>query len=356
MYTVSVEQLVMRYFVKYTRLDELVPKVFQNSNAKSVNIYIDLYGLYKTLLSRTYRTDISDYTAFIVSIVNMCAHYRGYFKSLRVSTKFFIISSFNVPEMNSKFVASYNKTMYDKLKNQPVKEMIDININLLEVLCPYLPDIHFLKTEFESTVLMNYLIAREKGIGNNNPNIIISTDIYPMQLCCLENTVFLKPRKTNNGDMSLMTYPFGHNMHEDSFWRIVCLERENLASDKNKVMISSSNYMLLMALTRFPERNLKSIVNFTVANKLLGQIIEKSTTRYNISTIFNADKDLYSRYPKELLDSRFKCLDMGYQSILFSESLEPHVIQYENLNDPDAVRLINDKYFSNNPIDIFKLN
>lgn len=355
MYTVSVEQLVMRYFVKYNRLDELIPKVFYQSKAKSVNIYIDLYGLYKTILSRSYRTDITDYTSFIVSIVNMCAHYRGYFKSLRVSTKFFIISSFNIPEINSKFSASYNKIMYDKLRNEPVKEMININISLLEVLCPYLPDIHFLKTEFESTVLMKHLILLEKSKGNNNPNIILSTDIYPMQLCSLENTVFLKPRKTNNGDMSLMTYPIESEMHEDSFWRIVCLERENLTSDKNKVLVSSSNYMLLMALTRFPERNFKSLINFNTANKLLGDMIGKSPIRYSLTAIYYNNEDLYTKYPIDMIESRFNCLDADYQTLFFNESIEPSIIQYENLNDPDAVRLINDKYFSNNPIDIFKL-
>lgn len=355
MYTVSVEQLVTRYFVKYNKLDELIPKVFRNSKARSINIYVDLYGIYKTVLSRSYRTDISDYTAFVVCVINLCAHYRGYFKSLGVSTKFFIISSFNIPEINSKFAAEYNKTMYDKLRNSSVKEMLDININLLDLLCPYLPDIHFLKTNFESTVLINHLIKIENLMSNNNPNIIISTDIYPMQLCTLKDTVFLRPMKSNKGDISMMTYPVNHEMHEESFWSIVYRGREGLSSNVNSISISSSNFMLLQALTRFPERNFNSIVNFTIANKLLYNIIGHSRERYSVDAIYDANKDLYAKYPKEVLSARFKCLDIQYQTMLFDESLEPQVLHYENLNDPDTVNLINSRYFSNNPIDVFKL-
>ena len=352
MYT---EQLVARYMVKYSRLNEVIPKVFHGSTARAVNIYVDLYGLYRTILSRSYRTDISDYTAFTTSVINMCAHYRGYFKSIRVATKFFLTSSYNVSDINRKFVAEYNKTMCDKLKNEQVKEMLDLNLELLTILCPYLPDIHFLKTDFESTVLMMNIIQKEAQEGNKNPNIIISSDLYPLQLAILPNTVFLKPRKLNGGDQSMITYPYGHELHESSFWHIVCQERENLTLNRNNVMVSTPNFMLLMALTRFPERNFKSLLNFTTANKLLYNIIGDSTVTTPIETIYDLSKDLYTKVPLELSRPRFNCLEVLYQDKLFKLTVESSTIHYENLQDPDAVRLINDQYFSHNPIDIFRL-
>lgn len=357
MNTIPTEYIVARYFVKYNRLEELVSESFYGSKATNLNIYIDLYGLYKTLFSRSYRTDISDYTAFIVTVVNMCAHYRGFFRSKRVETKFFIISSYNIPEVNRKFVAEYNKTMVQKLSNQQVKEMVEINTELLDVLCPYLPDIHFFHTEYESSVLMEYIIRKEcNEYGNTSPNIIISSDIYPMQLCTIfPNTVFLRPRKSKGKDYSMITLPYGHRMFQESFWRIVCLEREGLTNNRNTVSISPANYMLLMALTRFPERDFKSIINFTMANQIIYNIIGDSEQPFNVDALYEADDTLYNRFPKETLNSRYKCLALQYQSSLFEESIEAKTFHYENLQDPNAVQMINDRYFANNPIDVFKL-
>ena len=61
---IPVDMILTKYFVKYDRLDKIIPDAFKDYNATELNLYIDLYGLYKTLYSRTYRTDVSDYTAF----------------------------------------------------------------------------------------------------------------------------------------------------------------------------------------------------------------------------------------------------------------------------------------------------
>ena len=353
---VPVEYIITRYFVKYQKMNELISFAFSGSKANYINLYIDLYGVYKTLFSRTYRTDISDYTAFTSIIINMCSHYRAYFKGLGVYCKIFLISSYNIPEINSKFVAGYNKTFIDKLKNKQVQEMVDLNTQLLEILCPYLPDIHFLKTEFESTILMKYIISKELSEGNNNPNIILSSDIYPMQLCNeFENTVFLRPKKLNGEDISMITAPKGHNMYESSFWSIICRERDTLMSDISEVSISPSNYTLLMTLNRFPERNIKNLIHFRQANKIIFSVIGSQPIKLNIDTLYQNSPELINHFPFEILSSRYKVLDSEYQYLLFENSVEPHVIHYENLSDPIAVQMINSQYFEKNPIDLFRL-
>ena len=353
---IPVEYIITRYFIKYQKMNELISFAFEGSKANCINIYIDLYGIYKTLFSRTYRTDISDYTAFTSTIINMCSHYRAYFKGLGVYSKIFLISSYNVPEMNTKFVAGYNKLFVEKLKNRQVGEMVELNSQLLEILCPYLPDIHFLKTNFESTVLMKHIIMKELSLGNNNPNIIISTDLYPMQLCTeFENTCFIKPKKLNGEDLSVITCPKSHPMFENSFWSVVCRERDTLISDVNTVSISSSNYMLLMSLSRFPERNLKSLIHFKAANKIISDIIGSQPIKLDINTLYDNSVELSAKIPKTILESRYKVLDISYQYLIFENSIEPNLVQYENLDDPTAVQLINSQYFEKNPIDLFRL-
>lgn len=353
---VPVEYLITRYFVKYQKMNELISLAFEGSKANCVNLYIDLYGVYKTLFSRTYRTDISDYTSFTSTLINMCSHYRAYFKGLGVYCNIFLISSYNIPEINQKFVAGYNKTFLEKLKNKQVYEMVELNIQLLEILCPYLPDIHFLKTDFESTVLMKYIINKELEKGNNNPNIIISSDLYPIQLCTeFDNTCFIKPKKYKNEDISLISCPRNHIMHENTFWSIICRERDSLMSDVNKVLISSSNYMLLMSLNRFPERNLKSLIHFQEANRIISEVVGFNNIKIDINTLYDSSKELSSKFPRTTLESRYKVLDLNYQYMLFENSIEPSLIQYENLNDPGAIQMINSQYFEKNPIDLFRL-
>lgn len=354
---VPVEYIVARYFVKYEKLSELVSFAYSGSRAKAINLYIDLYGLYKTLFSRSYRTSVADYTSFTSSVINMCAHYRTFFKGLGVYARIFLISSYNVPDVSCRFISGYNKTFQEKLLNRTVKEMIELNIQLLEVICPYLPDIHFIKTDFESTVLIKHLIEKEAEKGNKNPNMIISSDLYPIQLTSLfPQTTFVKPKKYNGGDYSSIIVPREHNMHNYSFWSLLCCrDRDELGYNADNITISTCNFALLSAMNRFPERNMKVVFNISDTNRIINGIISDPTMKINIGTLYDTSVELQGKIAKNSLESRYKVLDVEYQSMIFNESIEPMLINYENLSDPDAIQMINSKYFQNNPIDIFRL-
>ena len=92
--SIPLEVFITKYFVKYNRLDQIIPYAFANSRATSIDLFIDLYGIYKGIFSRNYVTRISDYTSFTSTLINMCCHYRTYFKLLGVTTKIFIVPSF----------------------------------------------------------------------------------------------------------------------------------------------------------------------------------------------------------------------------------------------------------------------
>ena len=140
-YIPSISGIIHKYFVRYDRLMGAIPYAYSDLNIKQLNIYIDLFGLYKTIYSRSYRTTINDYVEFTSGIVNLCSHYRAFFKRNGVYTKIFLISSFNTPSNIKSILPEYNKTMEDKRQNKVIGEMMDFNLNLLEILCPYLPDI-----------------------------------------------------------------------------------------------------------------------------------------------------------------------------------------------------------------------
>ena len=339
---IRVEDVYSRYFIKYDTLRLLVPYAYAGSEATHLNIYIDLYGIYHTIYSREYTTTISDYTSFTSFLINMCAHYRTYFKFLNVSTKFFLISSYNMPLYNIEQIPNYNSTMGEKLSNKYINDMVELNLSLLELICPYLPDIHFLKTQFESSVLMNYLIDIE---GQDIPSLIISTD----------NVTLFWPRKLFREDSSYAICNKTHPEHFKSFWGGIERKMGKSVSYKRLGLISPSNLALLAALSRFPDRNLQSVTNISRASNLISALPGYREVMLTPDILFELNQKSVKDLTFEDISKRFKVLDINYQSLLFNESLESKSIHYENLNDAEAVQRINDKYFKDNPIDIFRL-
>lgn len=347
---VSTQTILTSNFIRYSRLAELISFAFKSSKATEVNIYIDLYGMIKTLFSDSYRTDISDYTACTSTIINMCGHYRSFFKSLGVSTKIFLVFSYNVCEINKKFVAEYNSKFSKKMDNKMIRDMVELNNVLLETLCPFLPDIHFLKTEFESSVLIDYLIRTK---NDNNPNIIISKDIYPIQLTYLhDSTIYIKPKKLNGDDISVLVPTRDNINFVDNFWAVYCMARGQIQLNRKLIHIHPINFSLLSAITRFPERDMKTLFNINSGNKIIFDIIGTEAIKLSAESLF----ELSSRKDIPLqVDGRYKSLDVSYFRTIYDESVESKMIHFINLNDPASVNMICAEYFKENPVDLSRL-
>lgn len=347
---VSTQLVLTSNFVKYTRLRELVNHMFAGSQATNLNIFIDVYGAMKTLFSDSYRTDIKDYTAFTSTLINMCGHYRSFFKTIGVSTKIYIIFSYNICDINCKLTSGYNGVFLGKFSNKVIYDMVELNNNLLEVLCPFLPDIFFLKTSFESSVLIDYLIS----IGDGNPNLIISKDIYPAQLTELHPyTAFIKPKKSYNEDISFCISPRENINHINDFKILYCCGRgTNTHTSLNTITIHPINFNILSAMSRFPERNLKSLYNISIANKIIFGVVRDEAVKVTADSI-NQFTPL--NVPVQIIDGRYKSLDVEFMRQAFIESIESKMIHLENLNDVASVNAICAEYFKDNPIDLTRL-
>lgn len=354
--TVSVDNIIYSSFVKYDRLNQQLYHAVQNthiSRCTNLNIYIDLYSVLKSIFSEHYRTDITDYTAITSGIINMCSHYRGFFKRLSVNTKFYLVFSYNTCDINRKFVAEYNAEFYRKSNIRLFREIAESNFKLLELLCPYLPDIFFIKSErsYESTILMANLIEH---YGDGNPNLIISKDLYPMQLCYkYPTTMFLCPIKIKGGlDQSIMvTIRENDNMSFNySFWNLVALKRryrmDNMFAD-----IYCCNFPLLSALRGFQDRNIASMVSLKTASRIIYNMVD-------INPIDITPPMLYQNpeVPNPaLVESRLRALDMSYIYPFYLNDPESKSIQLQNLRDDAMINQINAKFFEKNPIDLLKL-
>lgn len=353
---VSVENIIYGSFVKYDRLQQQVFNTFSNTSiasATNLNIFIDLYSVLKSIFSEHYRTDISDYTAITTGVINMCSHYRAFFKRLSVHTKFYIIFSFNTCDINRKFVADYNGDFYKKSQIKVFNDLAMNNFELLDLLCPYLPDIFFVKSprNFESSIVIANLIDM---INDGNPNLIISKDIYPLQLCYMYPcTSYLYPIKRRGGiDESIMIPISEKSSFRYEFWNLVSRVRK--FDINNIVDISPVNFPLFSALNRFPERYIQGLMNVISIRNMILELVGKDDIKI-VPKLLYENESVSSKLQVALVESRLKALDIQYIYPYYKNDPESKCIQLQNLHDEAAINMINSRFFSHNPIDTTKL-
>lgn len=349
----TIERLINSNYIRYNKLVEIVTHAFVGSTATEVNIYIDLYSILKSLYSDRTNYIIEDYSSVTSSIINMCAHYREFFRSrYKVESKFFIVYSKNCPYINKQFYPEYNKNNEFKMNsNKMADDMIKNNLELLSTLCPYLPDIHFVQGSFETGVIIYDLICREE-VNNRNPHIVITKDIYNYQLVSMrDNIVILRPKKKDGMDVSY--YINNHNLYSEY------LKSRKTDYSNIPAVLSTGLLSLLMTLSSVTERNIKSLINIRSALKLLNEAVSD----YRILNGHNSDiLNVYNNLNIEkynigatTFEHRFKSIDIQFQHIVFINTPECIAISLDNLYDPDNVRAINNKYFKKNPLDLNKL-
>lgn len=347
----NVELILFSNFVKYDRLEEIVFNTFSNTSiasATEVNIFIDLYPVLHTIFSEHYRTIISDYTSMTSILVNMCGHYRSFFKKLGVESYIFLIGSLNTCDINSKFVAEYNANFKAKTSIQLFSEFVNSNFDLLEVLCPYLPNIFFVRSKknFESSVIISHIIDI---LNNGKPNLIISRDIYAMQLCTMHPyTSYLQPKKSRTGADESKMIPISEKpSFRTEFWNLFAYIRD-IKSDQ-LYEISPINFPLLSALYKMPERNIHQVLMpiskaiQTIASVSGGDI--KLTPDILLNSGF-----LDPTVPYAKIDSLYKVYDVGYMKNFYKSDPESKVLKFQNLKDDAALNHLNSKFFQNNPI------
>lgn len=354
---VKVDQILYSNFVKYDRLEEIVYNTFSNTSiasATQLNLFIDLYSVLHTIYSEHYRTQISDYTSLTSILINMCGHYRAFFRKLGVETNIFLIGSLNTSEINRKFVAEYNTVFLAKTEIKIFKDFIQNNFDLLEILCPYLPNIFFVRSQknFESSVIISHIIDLLKS---NNPNLIISKDMYSMQLCAIHPyTSFLRPKKAMGGaDESTMICISEKQSFRAEFWNMFSSMRQNLKREQ-LYTISPLNLPLLLALHKMPERNIhQTTLPISKAIKCL-EMITYNDIKITPDILLNSGC-LDPTVPFARIDALYKVYDVLYMKNFYKSDPESKVLKFQNLKDDAALNHLNSKFFQNTPINFSAL-
>lgn len=355
----NVEQvLVYNNFMTGPVLQHLTGEAYRGSNSNDINIYIDMYKMMMDL----YEPNLEVKTMSIVTstMVNLCAHLRSYYWSRHhVNTSIFLVYSDLSSPYNKTFYPQYNSSNDKKVNSNPrITEFINYNMGLLETLCPYLPDVYFIKGIYEPSVIILDLIFKEEAAGNLAPNLVFTRDDIAMQLpaCHPNTTIFLNNKRTGSAFYSNNTNAIPIYL---------------LKTGRNKLMENSSvldklsaidNSVLggLIALTNLPSRCMKSEYDI---NKAINVIYSAFTRKSLLGRMVNP-VDFYNalfvgQESKMSVDSfvfRYKAVDLLTMHNDYMYSPYSKDISYKtNLDDGEAVRYINDTYFKDNPLDLNRL-
>ena len=358
----SVESVVLSYHIRYERLTELINYAFAGSDANTINLYIDLYPILRDLYTDRFVISYDKNIDLVPLILNMCAHYRYFFsRYYNVYTNIYLVAGRNIPQISSMLIPKYNYTM-EKRNNGPshsiIDDMVSMNFDIMNILVPYLQDIHFINTEFETSVVMGYIMSIQEN--KDIPNIIISKDIYPIQLVTsnrFNNTTFIMPYKTIKDEMhvdvSAIVGSASNPNNWKDFWEFY-IHHRRLKFTSN-IFINPANISPIIALSGLPERSINALMRFDGSYGMISQIMGTTASQCSIETLYNSF-DLDGKIPKNIVEDRFHVIDVVYQmDALYTNSSEALLMKFENKHDPETVKKICDKYFTNIPINLEKL-
>lgn len=353
---IPLEAYITANYVKYERLAPLIAEAFTGYEDTCLDIYIDMNSAVRALYNSQYNTKIDNYKSLTSCIINMCGHYRDYFRRyLGVSTDIIIVMSDNCCDINRKYVAEYNKTSKYKIDtNKLIGNLIKDNMELLNSLVPYLPNIYLVQSSFETAAVISGIINKKRSSGSMRPNLIISRDLLNMQVVAKYNkTAMLRPVKGYNGDNSYIIGPLDSQESIDKYWR--SFDDEISTCKTANINIHPVNTALLMAMTGYKKRDLKNLINIKQAKKYIYNCVEDNPIYCSAKTLFDLNPELNDKLSWTTIESRCKALDINFQESIYTDSLEYKLLNFVDLDNPTAVKRVNDEIFYDNPIDIDRL-
>lgn len=345
--------LIYSYYVKYDKLLELINTEYRNSGATSIDIFVDAYSIIKSFGQGTISNDTK--LSLAAGIINLCAHYRGFLMSRYSTTsRFFIIWSNYSCKYNTYFIQNYSKENRNNINHPEVmNNVIYNNMEILNKLVPFIPDIHYIDTIFEFGVRVKEIIDKDHEYVNT-PKLIITKDLYNLQLLSLPQDVrILRPMKYKGEDISYI-------INKNNFMHTLFNSRKCNYIENN---ISPGLISTIFALNRLPERSIRNIYSLDVVVRMLSLMIQDRViiNDYNSDIHYILDKvneyhKSKKRLNKEEIVLRFKAIDLLFQYGIYNSNKEKNMYMgIVNLYNPEEVKSLNSTLFKDTPLDLMNL-
>lgn len=354
---IGIDITVGMNYVKYDQLGLLVMSSYQGSNATELNIFVDINSIIRPLFgSANYQ--IKDPLELSSQIINLCAHYRNFFRRMDVVTKFYLVYGLNCPEANNILVKGYNHVFIESyMKRKDVRDMVENNMKALEVLCPYLPGIYFFNVRDNETSAFIHHIIKKLELDNKQKyplteNLVISKDVLCTQLIPECNVKMLRPKKIQGGDQSFI-------ISHDNFW-IAFMSKMNNVKIPN-ICIPDIFISNILAMTRVPERCMSSIKSIPHAYGIIEKMytlgyLSNTDKVYNQSSINSVLQIMQVNHNPTELEFRWKAISSKFQAEnIIANNPAYNVIRCDDLNDIKSLHSIANREYANCPIDLERL-
>lgn len=345
--------LCYRSMTKYDRLAKLIDEYYKGSDSVKINLYIDISSFLLSLINNKSELDKKDDLFISAWVINMCAHYRNFFKTrYGVYANIYLIYS-NLADNGSeyrKICPEYNK---ECVVNPTWINVINMNMDILANMCQYIPNVQFLRTKYE--FMHKSLYVYYTGYNARTTTMIISNDVINSQLTNFDNICMLYPSKYKGEDQSYIISK--NNCIQHYIYKV------KKCSNITALCTNPSFLSLILATTGYNKRGFKSIYSITqvikALNKLISDNMLKDETVYGMERLLSLISSTVSNKHQfnQLILDRFKVLDALCYILYYDDNTDIDIVHngFANLYNPQAIYEINDKLFKNYELDILAL-
>lgn len=349
-YKVNLESLLLSYYIRYDRLLNMTMVSLADMQGDTVDVYIDLYDYLKPI----YTKNIYANKRFLVvsSIINLAAHIRGFFRTRhRLYTRIYLVYGESITDQHKVFYPSFGDDSFRQTMNyQKNDEFIKSQLQLLKILCGYIPDVYYIERKSNFSMFTFDNIYKNPAL----PAVIFTKSRYAYQIpAMLPNAKIFRPKKTKDGDASyIVSKPY---IYGNIYNKIIDKDTLNTLSRINPELCS-----IMLSLTGLPSYGVNSIFNVRTASKMLYNTIEQGRILNEYSSdidyIYNNISGIEKKIDPVTFKNRFNAIDLLYQHRIYNSTAEARDISWQiNLDDPKTVQDINNKYFVDNPLDLNSL-
>ena len=343
--------LLLKNYPQYEVLRQELLKLFFRK-ALHENGFVDCYVDINSYLSSIYtRPDyiFDEQGSVVSSIINFAAHIRQFFASrFSIRSRIFLIYGNTNPDSVRMYCPEYDAHReMDRTKDPRTVEIISSELNLLESISMYLPEIYFISNNTEPAVMIREIIKDQSSKGAKHARLIFSRDLYDWQLVATcPNTHLIRTKKTMQGDKTFTVSYF-------DFYKKLSKE----LSLKNPIGdgISPELYSFYMSMAGCKDRGIKAITNYPNSDKKIHELVANMIilNGYNVTPGVDPSFAERSGLSQDIID-RFKALDVIFQANLFVNTPEFHNLNKNivDLYNPDEIKNINNRYFRKYPLDL----
>ena len=326
------------YYIKYDILGELSLGL-----ENDINIYVDIYRMLQV-----YRFNYNEIPKrdFIIPsfIINLAGHYRNFYRKMGINCKIYLVYADGSNSNHKIFIPSFNSHKDElRLNYENNKKYINEQLELVKILAAYINDVYFIRRTSEFSVVVNDII----NMHNSPVNIALTRSKYVYQLSAMnKNTYMFIPKMLTENTHGISKSNALIRYYQSTKSKTALSRMANMSSELMSVFF---------ALNGCSDKNVHAIINIDKVSRVIQEAIEKNLilNGYNADfrSVYNALPDIHKNIDPTTFEYRFKGVDLYYQTMIYKTSMESKDMSWNiNLNDPNTIRQINNKYFTKYPI------